>query len=123
MGEEFERVAFRPIVVGKRKEIAPLCGAGIVDENVESAELTPRRLDQRNRRVRLAQIEHAHGRFAAFGPDRLRYFVERRPIAPGEDEITAFVGESKRDAASNAAARARYQGSLAIELELHSVFS
>ena len=38
MGEEFQRVAVRPVGVGEREEIAALGGAGIVDQDVEAAE-------------------------------------------------------------------------------------
>jgi len=45
MGEEFQRVAVLPIGVGERHEIAALGGAGIVDQNVETAEFTLALLD------------------------------------------------------------------------------
>src|ERR1700732_4209649 len=43
MGEEFQRVAFLPVGIGEREEVAAPGGAGIVHENVEMAELAPRR--------------------------------------------------------------------------------
>ena len=57
MREELERVTVFPVGVGQREEIAALGRAGIVDEDVEAAELALYRLDQGLRRARVAQIE------------------------------------------------------------------
>ena len=50
MGEEFQRIAVFPVGVGKLEEVAALGGAGIVDQNVEPAELALGLLDELFRR-------------------------------------------------------------------------
>jgi hypothetical protein len=79
MGEKFERIAFGPILVGQREEIAALGRAGIVDENVESAEFPPRRLNQSLRRGGVAQVERLDRGLAAFPVNRTRSLRRRGP--------------------------------------------
>ena len=45
MGEEFQRIAFGPVGVGEREEVAALGGAGIVDQDVEPAVGALRRVE------------------------------------------------------------------------------
>src|SRR5580700_3773672 len=113
MGEEFARVAVFPIGVGEIEEIAALGGAGIVDENVEAAELALDLLDQFCRRVRAAQIDHRDGGAAALLADRSCYLVERLFVAAGQHDVAAFGRQRRRDTAANAAARSGHQRDLA----------
>ena len=69
MGEELERVTVLPVGVGQREEIAALGGAGIVDEDVEAAELALHRVDERLRRARIAQIDRDDGGLASLAAD------------------------------------------------------
>jgi hypothetical protein len=46
MCKKFQCIAFRPVGIAQRKEIAPLGGAGIIDQNIEPAEGASRFLDQ-----------------------------------------------------------------------------
>ena len=57
MREELEGVTVFPVGVGQGEEIAALGSAGVVDEDVEAAELALERRDQGLRRARIAQIE------------------------------------------------------------------
>src|SRR5262245_20045178 len=120
MGEEFQRVALLPIGVGEREEIAAPGGAGIVDEDVEMAELASRGRDQRGRSGGVAQVERAYRGLAALAADRRRDFVERRGVAAGQQQIAAFIGKRQRYAAANAAARSGYQRDLSLQPELHA---
>ena len=65
MGEELERIAFLPVGVGQREEIAAPGGAGVVEQDIEPAELALKRRDQRLRPVRRTQIEHGDRRAPA----------------------------------------------------------
>jgi hypothetical protein len=119
MGEELERVTFRPIGLGERKKVAALGRAGIVDEDVEMAELALDRLDQRLGRGLLAQVEHADGGPAPLRSDRLGDLLERRHIAPGEHQVAAFGRECQGNAATDAAARSGHERDLALEAQFH----
>src|SRR5262245_64592878 len=120
MREKFQRVTVLPIGIGQRQEVPALGRAGIVDENIEAAELAPHRLDQRLGSTWAAQIEHAHRGLASSTADRLRNLVERAFVAAGQQEIAARLGESQRDAAANAAARSGHQRDLSLQPKLHS---
>src|SRR5262249_39660133 len=71
VGEELQRKAILPVGVGELEEIAALGGAGIVDEDVEMAELAARRIDEPSRRVLRAQIERDDNGLAVPEPDRV----------------------------------------------------
>jgi len=120
MGEKFQRITIFPIGIGQRQEIAALGGAGIVDQNVESAEFAPHRRDQRLDCARLAQVERHHRNLASFAADRLRNVVERACVTTGEHEIAALLGESESDAAADAATRSGHERDLSLQAKLHS---
>jgi hypothetical protein len=54
MGEELERKPVLPVGVAEREEVAALGRAGIVDQDVQSAERFPRHVDQRRGRAGIA---------------------------------------------------------------------
>ncbi len=120
MREQLQRVAVLPIGIGQREEIAALGRAGIVDEDVETSELAPRRRDQRRGRARRPQIERADRGLAALAADRLRHVRERRLVAPREQEVAALRGQGQSDAAADAAARSGHQRDLSLQPQLHS---
>ena len=122
MGEEFQRIPVGPVGVGQRKEIAAPGGAGVVDQDIEPAELALRRLDQRPCRGVLAQIDHADRGLAAPLADRSRYRVERGGVPSGDQEVASFVRKRQGDAAADAAARTRHQGGFSPQPELHPRF-
>ena len=113
MGEEFQRVAVFPIGVGEIEEIAALGGAGIVDENVEPAELALDLLDQFCRRVLAAQIDDGDAGAAALLADGGRDLFERLFVAAGQHHVAAFGRQRQRDATTDAAARSGHQRDLA----------
>ena len=119
MGEEFQRIAVFPIGVGKVEEIAALGGAGIVDQNIEPAELAPGLVDQLFRRGLLAQIQHRDARSASGFADRLGDFIKRRRVAAGQHHVAAFGRERQRDAAADAAARSGHQRDLTLQSQFH----
>ena len=119
MGEEFQRVAVFPVGVGEIEEIAALGGAGIVDENVEPAELALDLFDQFCRRVLAAQVDHRDGGAAALLADGGCDLVERLLVAAGQHHVAAFGRQRQRDAAADAAARSGHQRDLALQSQLH----
>ena len=119
MGEEFQRVAVFPIGVGEIEEIAALGGAGIVDENVEPAELALDLFDQFCRRVRAAQIDCRDGGAAALLADGGCDLVERLFVAAGQHHVAALGRQRQRDAAADAAARSGHQRDLAFQAQVH----
>src|SRR5262245_2904534 len=120
MGEKFKRVAAFPIGIRQHQEIAALGRTSIVDQNVESAEFAPHRLDQGPGCARVAQVERPHRDLASFAADRLRDVFERARIATGEHEVTALLSESEGDAAADATARSSHERGLSLQSELHS---
>src|SRR5205823_3033792 len=112
--EEFQRKAFLPVCIGELEEIAALGGAGIVDENIETAEFALRQFGELSRSVIVAQIERGDDSPASFGANGGGDFVERGLIARAQQHITAGVREGMRDAAADAAARAGDEGGLAV---------
>ena len=119
MGEEFQRVAVRPVGVGELEEIAAPGGAGVVDQDVEATEAALDLLDQTRRRLGLAKIERQAVRLA---PERLdfgRRRLEHRLVGAGEEYVAAFAGQRHRNAAADAAARSGHQRDLARKSKLH----
>ena len=57
MGKKFQRIAVLPVGVGELEKIAALGGAGIVDQNIEAAEIALDVIDQFLGGARFAQIE------------------------------------------------------------------
>ena len=115
MGEEFQRVAVLPIGVGEIEEIAALGGAGIVDENIEAAELALDLLDQFRRRVLAAQIDCRDGGAPALLADGGGDLAERFFVAAGQHHVTAFGRQRQCDATADAAARSGHQRDLALQ--------
>jgi hypothetical protein len=110
MGEEFERKAVRPFGVGQLEEVAALGGAGVVDQDVEPAELAAHRLDQRLFGAFLAEVEHRDGGLAALGLDRRRDPCKRASSRPVIRRSQPSSGQRQGDALPNAAARPRSPG-------------
>ena len=120
VGEELQRVAVLPVGVGELEEAAALGGAGVVDQDVEMAELAPHRLDQRLLRALAAQVERRDRGLAALGADRRRGLVERGLVAPGQQEIAALGRKRQRDGPADAAARPGHQRDLAVQPQFHA---
>jgi len=119
MGEEFQRVAVFPVGVAQAQKIAALGGAGVVDENIEPAELAFNLRDQFFRSVLLAQIDDCDRGTAAVFADRSCSVVERGAIAADQHDIATFCGERERDAAPDAAARSGHERDFALQSEIH----
>ena len=113
MGEEFQRVAVFPVGVSQLEKIATFGGAGIVDQNVEAAELALRLLDQLSRRVGFAQIGDGDGDAVAVLADRRGHLFERFLVAAGQHHVAALGGERQRHTTADAAARSGHQRDLA----------
>jgi hypothetical protein len=109
MAEEFQRVAVLPIGVGQGEKIAALGGAGIVDQNVEAAELALELFDQLSRRVLLAQVDDGDPGAASRLADRGRDLFERRRVAAGQHHVAALGRQRQRDTAADAATRSGHQ--------------
>ncbi len=93
MGEEFERIAFLPIGVGQREEVAASGGAGVVEQDVEPAELALERFDQFLRPVRRAQVEDPDGSSPAHRADFASDLLERLAIASCQHQVAALGGQ------------------------------
>ena len=119
MGEELERVAVGPVLVGECEEIAALGGTGIVDQNVETAELALHGVDDCGGRLGLPQIDDRDCGLAPLGADRRRDLVERAGVARSQHQVAAFVGEGERNAAADAAACSGHQRDFPLEAKLH----
>ena len=113
MGEEFQRVAVFPVGVGEIEEIAALGGAGVIDEDIEPAELALDLLDQFCRRVVAAQIDSRDTGATALLADGGRDLAERLLVAAGQHHVAALGRQRQRDAAADAAARSGHQRDLA----------
>ena len=75
--------------------------------------------DQRGRRLGVAEIERRELRLAAALGDGSGDFFQRRFVAPGQHDVTAFGGEPFRDRSANAAARAGDEGDFAGQSQFH----
>ena len=120
MAKKFHRIAFRPVGIGERKEIAALGGAGIVDQNVEAAEMLPDGFDQRRRGAIFAQIHGLAMRRAAMPFDGGGGLAERRGVAPGQHQVAALLGQRQRNAAADAAARSGHQRDFSAQSQVHA---
>src|ERR1019366_10468368 len=77
MGEELERKSILPVGVAEREEVAALGRAGIVDQDVQSAEFAAGGLDQRFGRISLAQVEGHDGGLGALAANRRGHLLQR----------------------------------------------
>ena len=97
-------------------EIAIGCDAGIVDENIEPAELFDRRIHDRIRRLRIDQIRFDPG--ASLGVRREQLVQLRRPASARQHQRRARLGEQLCNGKADTAIAAGDQGDLAVDAEL-----
>ena len=98
MGEEFQRVAVLPIGVGELEEIAALGGAGIVDQNIERAELAlaPARPAFAGASLPRRSM-HGDGGAPALLADGGCDLVERLFVASGQHHVAALGRQRQRE--------------------------
>src|SRR5262249_5995423 len=108
------------LVVVEPRETAGIHGAGVVDEDVDAAELLLRGFDQP---LDVGLLRHVglHGVDLAAG--LLRQLVTRRVDllgrAPGDHDAHAFLEEHARGFVADAAAAARHDCAAALDAEIH----
>ena len=116
MREEFQIEAVAPVLLGLREKAAAPGAAGIVDQDIETAEVARQRLDQPGRLGVRGQIGGVDRRLAAKRADLLRHGFQRLGVARREHDVAAGRRQFERNAAADAAACAGDQGNLAGKL-------
>ena len=101
MGEEFQRIAFLPVGVGEFEKIAALGGAGIVDQNVEAAEIACRRIRSAPPRA----IGSRRSTISQCGAAAMPRGSPRRPRRAPRRRARSASGRSPRSASANAMPR------------------
>src|SRR6266702_775767 len=112
MGKKLQRKSVLPIGIGQREEIAPLGRPCIVDEDIEPAELPPRRLHELGRRALRAQVKRDLDCLAPLRADCGRDILERPFIARGKKNVATLARESQGNALSDPPARSCHQRDL-----------
>ena len=115
--------ALVPVLLGHREEAALRDVGGVVDQDVEPAELGERFLEQAFDRRRIVEVgrhaDHAAVRLAFQLVDRLR--VARR-IEARHDDMRAFLQQLGRDGVADAAVAAGDDRDAVFEAEVHCYF-
>jgi hypothetical protein len=114
---EIDRQDRIPLLDRELLDRGNMLDAGIVDEDVDAAELAAREVDHGGDVAALADVGAAEGDADVVRPRHLRpRLLDRRRVAEAvDDDIGASAGERLGDAEPDAARRSRYDGRLACE--------
>jgi hypothetical protein len=91
--------------------------AGVVDEDVEAAELSTSGAEESIDRVRVANIAGVREDLNLRGDEFPADSGQRGPVAGGQDQIATFGSESTGDAETYAASGAGDEGDTAVEAD------
>ena len=109
-----------PVAFGQREEAAPPDGAGIIDQDVEPADIGDQIVGQGIGSLFGTKIGRVDGRLAAASAHFCRDALERRAIACGKDDMAASAGEFQRDASSDAATATGDERNFTVKGTFHS---
>src|SRR5207249_2405016 len=107
-----------PISFAQQKQQIVLGEAGIVDEDVDLAEILLDRLGERLHLVAHADVTRVAARLLAEGA---RGLLRRRAVARAERDLRARVEEGAANVVSNPARPARDECNLSRQIELHPI--
>src|SRR5262249_25946718 len=92
----------RDVAPGELRRVAGFSAARVRDDEVEGPKLLPRRLDGRDGRVRIGDVDLDDERAAALGLDAPGDFVEQLAAAGGEGDGVTSGGEALGERAADA---------------------
>src|SRR5580692_5419377 len=104
MREKFQVERVAPLLLALGKKAAALCRAGIVDQDIETAEIACQRIDQPGWLRLCRQIDSMDRRLAAERADFLRHAFQCRAVARREHDVAAGRRQFERNGAADAAA-------------------
>src|SRR5262249_24557632 len=107
---EAQVISIVPVFVGEFHELAGGRAAGVIDDDVHSAEALCAVVNEAFYVLRLGHIRnHSHHLTAAFLANHRCGFVQRRFAARTDADLCTLTGKTQCSSSSHALARARYQ--------------
>src|SRR5581483_11533010 len=118
VAEKLQRPVLHPGFVAELEEFARTGAAGVVDQDIDAAELAAAALDHRLDRVGPGQVSRG-GDDASAGVGGGHRFLQRLLAARAHQHAGALGQQRKRDGASDAFAAAGYDRDFVLEPEIH----